>query len=68
MDRDLAEAIDRFLGSAPASLRTASLRHVAEVAIEAWRQGRISTAEALRTLSDSLEAIHAQARTGTTPV
>jgi hypothetical protein len=68
MDTELAAAIDRFLGSTPGSLRTATLRHAAQVTIEAWRQGRVPTAEALRTLSESLEAMRAQARGGAAPL
>jgi hypothetical protein len=68
MDADLADAIDRFLGSAPGSLRTAAVRYVAQVAMEAWRQGRIPTAEALRTLTESLEAMHGEARASTAAV
>ena len=57
MGDDLADAIDRFLGSAPGSLRTAALRHVAHVTVDAWRQGRVPTAQALRALADSREAM-----------
>jgi hypothetical protein len=57
MPDDLARAIDRFLGSTPWSSRTAALRQLAHAAIEAWREGRVPTTQALRALHESHEAM-----------
>jgi hypothetical protein len=58
MPDDLARAIDRFLGSTPGSFRAVAPRQLAHAAIEAWREGRVSTTQALRTLHESYEAMH----------
>jgi hypothetical protein len=60
MPRDLANAIDRFLGGAPCgSLRASAVRTMAHAVIDAWRDGRVTTAQALRALDEGLEAMHA---------
>jgi hypothetical protein len=61
MPDELANAIDRFLGSAPQSVRTVAVRQLAHAAIEAWRTGRVPTAQALRALDESHEAMRALA-------
>jgi hypothetical protein len=58
MSDELSEAIDRFLGSANGELRTNAVRRMAHSVIEAWREGRVTTAQALRALEDGLEAMH----------
>jgi hypothetical protein len=58
MPDDLARAIDRFLGSAPGVFRPVAPRQLAHAAIEAWREGRVPTTQALRTLHESYEAMH----------
>jgi hypothetical protein len=58
MPDDLARAIDRFLGCAHESVRAAALRHLAHAAIEAWREGRVPTIQALRALHESHQALH----------
>jgi hypothetical protein len=64
MPIDLANAIDRFLGNAPWSVRTIAVRHLAHAAIEAWREGRVPTAQALRALDQSHDAMRALAEPG----
>jgi hypothetical protein len=61
MPTDLANAIDRFLGAAPGSQRTIAVRYLAHAAIEAWREGRVPTTQALRALNQSHEAMRALA-------
>ena len=58
MPDELDDAIDRFLGSATGELRTTAVRRMAHSVMEAWREGRITTAQALRALDDGLEAMH----------
>jgi hypothetical protein len=53
---DVSDAIDRFLGGAPRSLRTAALRDVARATLCAWREGRVPAARALHALGECLEA------------
>jgi hypothetical protein len=60
MPTELQDAIDRFLGGAPVgSLRVNAVRKMAHSVIDAWREGRVTTAQALRALADGLEAMHA---------
>jgi hypothetical protein len=58
MPDKLDDAIDRFLGSSDGELRTTAVRRMAHSVMEAWREGRITTAQALRALDDGLEAMH----------
>jgi hypothetical protein len=60
MPDDLSDAIDRFFGSTNGELRGTAVRRMAHSVIEAWREGRLTTAQALRALDDGLEAVHAQ--------
>ena len=62
MPDELAKAIDRFLGRAPGSLRTVEVRRLAHAVVEAWRDGRLPTSQALRALNDSHEAMCALGR------
>mgnify|MGYP001400439345 CR=1 FL=1 len=62
MPDELAQAIDRFLGGAPGSLRMTEVRRLAHAAVEAWRNGRVPTAHALRALNDSHQAMCAIGR------
>jgi hypothetical protein len=57
MADDTERALDRFLGGAPESRRTAAVHLAAHLTMEAWRQGRISTAQLLRMLGESREAL-----------
>jgi hypothetical protein len=57
MDDDMQRALDRFLGRAPASRQTAALHYFAHLTMEAWREGRVSTPQLLRTLGESREAL-----------
>jgi hypothetical protein len=52
------DPIDRFLGSSEGELRTTAVRRMAHDVMEAWREGRITTQQALRALDDGLEAMH----------
>jgi hypothetical protein len=56
------DAIDRFLGSANGELRTTAVRRMAHSVMEAWREGRLTTAQALRALDDGLDAMHGSER------
>jgi hypothetical protein len=58
MPDDLSDAIDRFFGGANGELRGTAVRRMAHTVIEAWRDGRLTTAQALRALDDGLEALH----------
>jgi hypothetical protein len=59
------DPIDRFLGSADGGeLRTTAVRRMAHDVMEAWREGRITTQQALRALDDGLEAMHGSERAG----
>ncbi len=57
MPDELPDAIDRFLGSANEELRATAVRRMAHAVMEAWREGRVTTAQALRALDDGLEAM-----------
>jgi hypothetical protein len=59
MPDELSDAIDRFFGSADGELRGTAVRRMAHTVIEAWREGRLTTAQALRALDDGLDAMHA---------
>jgi hypothetical protein len=58
MPADLATALDRFLGSSDCSKRAVAVRTIARTTVQAWRDGLISTQQALRTIAESLEAMH----------
>jgi hypothetical protein len=62
MDPDVAAALERFLGSDRPAAPKAAVRKLAQAALDAWREGLISTPQVLRTLSQGLEAMHATNR------
>ena len=57
MATELAHALERFLGPNGAPQQKAAVRQMAEAAMEAWRQGLISTPEVLRALTQGLQAL-----------
>jgi hypothetical protein len=59
MPDELSLAIDRFFGGANGELRGTAVRRMAHAVIEAWRDGRLTTAQVLRALDEGLEAVHA---------
>jgi hypothetical protein len=54
---DLEDALEAFLGTGAGPVRLATARHIARETLEAWRSGRISTAQALRTLGEARELV-----------
>jgi hypothetical protein len=62
MPADLANALDRFLGRGSTPLQTAIVRQVARFAVTAWRDGLITTSQALHSLGESHDAMRAHAR------
>jgi hypothetical protein len=58
MPDELSDAIDRFFGSGHGELRGTAVRRMAHAVIEAWRDGRLTTAQALRALDEGLVAVH----------
>jgi hypothetical protein len=57
MPSDLVHALERFLGFSPSPLRTAAVRDIACATVEAWREGLITTSQALGALQRSYVAM-----------
>lgn len=56
MPAELSAALDRFLACHSSFSPRARVRNAARTALEAWHDGRISTAQALAALDDCLSA------------
>jgi hypothetical protein len=54
---DLEDALEGFLGSGAGPIRMATARYIAREALDAWRDGRISTAQAVRALGEARDSI-----------
>lgn len=62
MPPDLAQALGRFLGTGKSPLRAEFVQELARATVDAWRDGLITTQQALRILEESREAVRALER------
>jgi hypothetical protein len=53
----MEDALEGFLGTGAGPIRMATARYIAREALDAWRSGRISTAQAVRALSEARDSI-----------
>ncbi len=53
----MEDALQGFLGTGGGPIRMATARYIAREALEAWRDGRISTAQAVRALGEARDSV-----------